>query len=74
MQPAETPPTTKRKARKATKQDAPLTQEELEAQLQELAERAKADGLSLFKTMFKSYAQRGLAVLDALDDPKKKKG
>lgn len=71
MQPAETPPK-KTRTRKA-KQDAPLTQEELEAQVQELSERAKADGLSLLKTLLKSYAQRGLAVLDSLDDSVKTK-
>ena len=60
-------------------QDAPLTKEEFSAQMQRLAKRARAAGLSPLQVMAQTYAKRGMAILDGLlgalenaDSPKKK--
>ena len=54
---------------------APPTREELVAKLEEVAARAKAAGMSPLQMMARSYADRGLKVLDgflsALEEPKK---
>ena len=61
-------------------QDAPLTEAELEAQMQLLAERARAAGLAPIRTLVHAYVKRSMAILDSLlgaleedvDNPKKK--
>ena len=64
-------------------QDAPITKEIFEAQVQRLIERARAAGLNPVRTLARTYAKRGLAILDGLlsalenerspaDNPKKK--
>mgnify|MGYP001579455470 CR=1 FL=1 len=60
-------------------QDTPLTQEQFAAQMQRLAERARAAGLNPLQTMAQTYARRGMAILEGLlaslesDDSSKKK-
>lgn len=49
-----------------SEQDTPLTQEEFEAQMQRLTERAKAAGLNPIQTMLHSYASRGRAIINSL--------
>ncbi len=49
-------------------QDAPLTQEEFEAQMQQLTERARADGLKPIKVMAKTYVKQGISILEGFLD------
>ena len=55
-----------------SEQDAPITQDEFEAQMQRLTERARAAGLSPVQTMLHAYAERGRIIvagmLSALED------
>ena len=61
----------------APAQDAPLTREELVAKLEQFSARARAAGISPLQMMARSYAERGMKVLDGLlsaleeDAPKK---
>ena len=75
MSPDEKRPTVEEPA-----QDAPLTQEQFAAQMQQLAKRARAAGLKPLQTLAQTYAKRGMAILEGLldslesgDSSKKKK-
>ena len=81
--PSERRPIAEKEALKEVEQDAPLTKEIFEAHLQRLIERARAAGLNPVRTLARTYAKRGLAILDGLlsalenerspeDNPKKK--
>ena len=62
----EQPPIVENETPKEVGQDTPLTQEEFEAQMQRLTERAKAAGLNPIQTMLHSYASRGRAIINSL--------
>mgnify|MGYP001585301887 CR=1 FL=1 len=47
-------------------QAAPVTREELTAKLEQLSARARAAGMSPLQMMARSYAERGMKVLDGL--------
>lgn len=75
----EKPPVAKKKARKATKKEAPMTQEQFTAEMHELTERARAAGLSPVKAMAQNYVRQGASVLESFlasmenaNTPKKK--
>ena len=62
-------------------QDAPLTKEEFAAQMQLLADRARAAGLNPLQTLFQTYAKQGMTLLESMlaaleekADNSKKKG
>ena len=64
----------------APQADAPLTKEMFAAQMQQLAERARAAGLHPLRALAQTYARRFMGVLDGLldslesgDNSKKKK-
>ena len=66
-------------ANEVLKDDAPLTKEELAAQMQRLTERARAAGLNPLKTLIQTYTRQGRAILEGFldslesdDSPKKK--
>ena len=60
-------------------QDAPLTQEEYAAQLQQLTDRARAAGLQPLQILAHTYIRQGMTMLESFmaslesnDSPKKK--
>lgn len=83
MPPDEKHPIAENEATNEVEQNAPITDEQLAAQMERLAEQAKAAGLNPIKIMVQTYAKKGraasLALLDGLlgaieddDTPKKK--
>ena len=52
--------------KEAPAQDAPLTKEAFSAEMEQLAERARAAGLSPLRAMVQTYASQGRAILQGL--------
>ncbi len=48
------------------REDAPLTQEDFSAQMQQLTAKAKAAGLSPIQTMLQSYAKQGMRMVEGM--------
>lgn len=72
MSPEETPeveqPVPKKAAKVAKVEDAPMTKEEVVAQMKRLGDRAKAAGLSPLKILVETYAKRGMTIVESLFD------
>ena len=49
--------------KQAPKEDAPLTQEQYDAQMQQLAERARAAGLNPLQALAHTYVRQGAATV-----------
>ena len=47
-------------------EDAPLTKEAFSAEMDRLAERARAAGLNPIRAMAQTYARQGLAIVEGL--------
>ena len=47
-------------------QDASLTKEQFEAQIQQLAERARVAGLNPIRAMAQTYIRQGMAMVEGL--------
>ena len=66
MSPDEQRPIAENEVPEEVEQDAPLTKEAFAAQIQRLAERARAAGFNPIRAMAQTYAKQGLAIVEGL--------
>ena len=66
MSPDEKHPIAEKEAPKDAEEETPLTKEEFSAEMDRLAERARAAGLNPIRAMVQTYASQGRAILQGL--------